>query len=313
MTKEKFPLVSVALATYNGQKYIEKQLLSLINQDYKNLEIVVSDDCSTDGTWSILCDYAKKDSRIRLLPREFNRGYVKNFIRVFKECRGELITPSDQDDIWHPEKIRLLIENIGDSTLIYSNNRLIDENDVSLNKTLFDLSGEKMITGSDPRSIIFCNTIPGHTTLFHKYLLDFLDDFKNLDSAPYIDWLIAFIAAQKGTIKYIHKPLVDWRQHSDSFTAGAQKENSLGRKARLKIEELNLNLFASFPGKSQDFIIKANKAWNAWRNSYLNLSMFIFVLIHGKITHQYHTSKFPAFKYLLGYKLKKIIRPNYYE
>ena len=106
MTEINLPLVSIALAAYNGQKYIEKQLISLINQDYKNIEIVISDDCSTDGTWDILESYAKKDSRIRLLPRDFNRGYVNNFIRVFGECRGEFISPSDQDDIWYPEKTR---------------------------------------------------------------------------------------------------------------------------------------------------------------------------------------------------------------
>lgn len=310
MIKDECPLVSVALATYNGQKYIEKQLLSLISQDYPNLEIVVSDDCSTDGTWGILEDYARKYSRIRLLPRDFNRGYVKNFIRAFKECRGELISPSDQDDIWYPEKTRFLVENMGDATLIYSNNRLIDENGESLNRTLFDLFKGKMINGDDPRNLIFCNSIPGHTILFRKYLLD---DFDNFDSVPYVDWLIAFIAAKEGRVKYLNEILVDWRQHNCSFTADAQKENSLGRKKRLRTEELNLNLFSSIPGEYQEFTLEAKKAWDAWRDSYVNFSMFIFVLKHGKTTHKFYSSRFPALKYILGYKLKRLIRPNYYD
>ena len=310
MTEINLPLVSIALATYNGQKYIEKQLISLVNQDYKNLEIVISDDCSTDGTWDILEGYAKKDSRIRLLPRDFNRGYVNNFVRVFGECRGELISPSDQDDIWYPEKTRRLVEFLGDAMLVYSNNRFVDENGDSLGKTLFDVLSGKMIQGSDPRSLLFCNSIPGHTMLFRKNLLYIAD---NLDSAPYIDWAIAFLAAQEGGIKYLNEVMVDWRQHVQSFTADAQKESKIGRHKRLKTEELNLNLFSSVPGEHQEFFLSAKKSWSAWRNSYINFSMLFFVINHKKITHEFYSTKFPEIKYVLGYKLKKIIRPNYYE
>ena len=310
MTEINLPLVSIALAAYNGQKYIEKQLISLINQDYKNIEIVISDDCSTDGPWDILESYAKKDSRIRLLPRDFNRGYVNNFIRVFGECRGELISPSDQDDIWYPEKTRRLVECLGDAMLVYGNNRLIDENGDSLGKTLFDVFKGKMIQGSDPRNLLFCNSIPGHTMLFRKNILSISDNFS---SSSYIDWLIALLAAKEGGIKYVNEVLVDWRQHVHSFTADAQKENSLGRKKRLKTEEANLNLFSSVPGEYQDFFLSAKKSWSAWRNSYIDFSMFIFVLRHKKITHKFYSTRFPEIKYVLGYKLKKLIRPNYYE
>jgi len=64
---ETCPKVSIALATYNGEQFIAKQIDSLLLQDYPNLEIVISDDCSTDGTWDILRAYVSRDSRIRLL------------------------------------------------------------------------------------------------------------------------------------------------------------------------------------------------------------------------------------------------------
>jgi len=101
---KKYAKVSVALATYNGERFLAKQMDSLLAQDYPNLEIVISDDCSTDGTWDILQSYASRDPRIRLLPREKNLGYVQNFIRVFQSCQGELISPCDHDDIWYPQK-----------------------------------------------------------------------------------------------------------------------------------------------------------------------------------------------------------------
>lgn len=310
MTEINLPLVSIALAAYNGQKYIEKQLISLVNQDYKNLEIVISDDCSTDGTWDILESYAKKDSRIRLLPRDFNRGYVNNFIRVFGECRGELISPSDQDDIWYPEKTRRLVECLGDAMLVYSNNRFVDENGDSLGKTLFDVLKGKMIQGSDPRNLLFCTSICGHAMLFRRILLRAEND---LNTAPYIDWAIAFIAAKEGGIKYLDEVLVDWRQHDHSISAHLREKKPAGRKKILKTEGLNLNAFSAFKGEHQEFSLNAQKSWSAWRNSYVDFSMFIFVLRHKKITHKFYLTRFPEIKYVLGYKLKKLIRPNYYE
>lgn len=310
MAEKSFPLISIALATYNGRKYIEKQLQSLISQDYPNIEIVVSDDCSVDGTWEILESYAKKDSRIRLLSRDFNRGYVNNFIRVFGECKGQLISPSDQDDIWYPEKTRRLFEAMGDAVLVYSNNRFIDEFDRSLQKTLFDVLDGRMIQGSDPRNLLFCTTICGHAMLFRKKLL-LLDN--RLSAAPYIDWAIAFVAAKEGYIKYLNEVLVDWRQHDYSISAHVRRKSRVGRMKIMKTEELNLNVFSAIDGDYQKFSKNAKIAWNAWRESYINFAMFIFVLRYGKITHKFYGVKFPALKYLFGYKLKKLMRPNYYE
>ncbi|KIN89108.1 glycosyl transferase 2 family protein [Thauera sp. SWB20] len=310
MQEKIYPLVSIALATYNGQQYLEKQLISLINQDYPNFEIVISDDCSSDNTWSILESYARQDLRIRLLPRDFNRGYVKNFIRAFGECRGQLISPSDQDDIWHPEKTRRLVENMGEATLIYSNNRLIDENDKPLGKTLSDSLKGKMIQGNDSRNLLFCNSICGHAMLFRK---DLLSTSEKLDTTLYIDWTIAFLAADKGHIKYLDEVLVDWRQHRRSFTAYNRDNTPLQRENRLRIEEANLNTFSSIKGQNQTFSLATKRAWNAWHKSYLNLSMLIFILKHGRITHKFHSARHPALKYIIGHKLKKILRPNYYE
>src|SRR5437868_14993155 len=100
------PLVSIALCTYNGQDFLRKQLNSLLDQSYKNLQIVVCDDASTDATIDLINTY--KDDR---LVRHFNRtniGYVKNFEQAISLCTGEFIALCDQDDMWRPDKIELL-------------------------------------------------------------------------------------------------------------------------------------------------------------------------------------------------------------
>lgn len=300
------PLVSIALATYNGERFVEEQIQSLLAQDYPNLEIVISDDCSQDSTWQILKRYAQLDTRIRLLPRDKNVGYVQNFLRVFEECKGELISPCDQDDIWYSNKTSRLVEEIGDATLIYCNNRFIDEDNQSLG-ILFSNTVKCMVSGSDGRNFLFYNSISGHAMLFKKELLNKIDD---LASIHYIDWLIAFFAAEYGSIKYLDQVLVDWRQHSASTTFSSR--NGRQKAKALIIDDRVLQVFSSIKSKHQTLMIDAYHNWLKWKTSYFNLSMFIFVIRYGNITHKYHPSKFPALKYLLGYKLKKLLRPNHY-
>lgn len=302
------PLVSIALATYNGEKYIKDQLDSLIAQDYPNLEIVISDDYSSDNTWSILQFYALRDDRIRLLPQSENFGYVNNFIRVFKECRGDFISPCDQDDIWYPNKTSRLIDEIGDSALIYCNNRFIDENNKFLGKYLSDLV-PNFISGSDARKLIFSTSICGHTMLFKKNLIESFDILK---IAPYIDWIISFVAAEKGEIKYLDEVLVDWRQHQKSTTFHVRNNIKGGKIKNILSDRKMLDAFFNITVKNKEFLSAVIILWDKWFNSYLNLGMFFFVLKYKGITHISHPAKFPALKYLFGYKLKKLIRPKYY-
>lgn len=305
---ETCPKVSIALATYNGEQFIAKQIDSLLVQDYPNLEIVISDDCSTDGTWDILRAYVSRDSRIRLLPREKNLGYVQNFIRVFQSCEGELISPCDHDDIWYPQKTSRLVDSLGSADLIYCNSRFIDEDDKPLGGNIRD-SLPRMISGSDPRCLIFCTSICGHAMLFRSSLLQFMCE---LDSAPYIDWAISFLAAYGAGIVYLDEVLVDWRQHLDSKTY-RMRQNMYGTRGEvLKTDGKMIAAFAAFDGEWQNFVLEAKNKFERWQNSYIDLSMFLFVLRHGHITHAAHPAKFPSLKYLFGHKLKKMLRPNYY-
>jgi glycosyltransferase involved in cell wall biosynthesis len=102
------PLVSVAMCTYNGEKFINLQLDSILAQTYHNLELVIVDDGSTDETFNIISDYAKKDGRIKCFKNEVNLGFNKNYERAIKLTTGEFIAISDQDDIWLPHKMMMM-------------------------------------------------------------------------------------------------------------------------------------------------------------------------------------------------------------
>ena len=99
------------MATYNGEKYLYEQIESILNQSYKNWILLIRDDKSEDSTVSIIEEYEKKDSRIRLLrDRKGNLGFVKNFEELLKNSQEEFIMFSDQDDYWEKDKIKNYIE-----------------------------------------------------------------------------------------------------------------------------------------------------------------------------------------------------------
>lgn len=92
------PLVSIVIPTYNREQYIEDAIKSAVNQTYRNIEIIIVDNCSTDSTWDILNEWEKKDNRIKIFQNEFNIGPVLNWNECFKHASGEYIKILWSDD-----------------------------------------------------------------------------------------------------------------------------------------------------------------------------------------------------------------------
>ena len=103
------------MATYNGERYLREQLDSILTQTISFDEIIICDDASTDSTWKIICEYAIQDSRIKVFRNPENIGVIKNFERVLALCTGDYIAMCDQDDIWVPRHLEILLNIIGDN------------------------------------------------------------------------------------------------------------------------------------------------------------------------------------------------------
>lgn len=102
--------LSVAMCTYNGEKYIREQLMSIRNQTLRIDEIVICDDCSEDDTVEIIENLIRQyDLPVRLHVNTWNHGYRKNFEQAICRCSGDIIFLSDQDDIWLPTKVETII------------------------------------------------------------------------------------------------------------------------------------------------------------------------------------------------------------
>lgn len=106
-----WPSVSVALATFNGERYLQEQLESLAGQTQLPDELVVSDDGSTDSTLAILGEFARRAPfPVDIAVNPVRLGYTRNFVATARRCRGEMLFFCDQDDIWMTEKLRVVCE-----------------------------------------------------------------------------------------------------------------------------------------------------------------------------------------------------------
>jgi len=243
-------LVSIAMATYNGEKYLRMQLDSILSQTYKNIEIIICDDCSTDGTVKILEEY-RKEHGITYYVNERNLGYIKNFEKVLGYCSGEYIALSDQDDIWLNNKIEFLLNNIGDSPLIFSDACLIDHFGEIIAESFYGY--QNIITRKYPdqfKYLLFSNFVTGCTSLFKKEIIAKAIPF--IDSIPH-DWWISLIASSIGNIVEVKLPLVLYRRHSNN-AIGAKE--SKGIKISVKNRKIKILKEIHIPSE----IIKALKS-----------------------------------------------------
>ena len=228
-------MISIILSSYNGEKYIKEQLNSIANQTYKNFEIIIVDDCSTDSTLEIIQDYVDKYENIFLYKGVKNLGYIKNFERGVKLAKGSYIAFSDQDDYWLPEKLEILINSIKSYDVVYCDSELVNSKLEPLNRNMS--TGHNFITSKNPLNFVVKNCVSGHAMIFKRELLENNFDFPEL--IPH-DWWITFLASCNNGVLFVNKPLVKYRIHDSNVIAGeghkkvSKKQKNIQRKFRLK-------------------------------------------------------------------------------
>jgi len=211
--------ISVALCTYNGERFLARQLASIQQQTQTPFELVVCDDCSTDGTMEILREFAASASfPVRVTSNEHNIGFVANFQRAIGLCQGDLIALSDQDDIWYPMRLErsqqefLAHPEVG---LVFSDADVMDDQDESTGTRLWTNYGfteerKRRLLQGDYTVLARHRFVTGATVMFRSRL--------RANCLPvgsgwlHDEWIVANTAAVT-ELRPIESPLIRYRQH----------------------------------------------------------------------------------------------------
>lgn len=214
--------VSVILTTFNGSKYINRQIDSILNQTVLPDEIIICDDNSIDETVFILNTYVN-NSRIKLFVNEKRLGVVENFKKAAKLAQqGNWLIFADQDDIWMPQKINRLTEAmklIDDEitpSLVYSDLTVIDKENTTISVSFWDkqkIKPEKIKLAT----LLYGNVVTGCTMIINFSMAKEFFCMEKGGRYLHDEWL-SLIAYSFGKAKFLHEKLVLYRQHESNVT-----------------------------------------------------------------------------------------------
>lgn len=231
--------VSVALCTHNGSRYIGAQLASILSQTVPVSELVLGDDASDDDTVAIATRLANDAGLpIRVLRSQEPLGVAKNFERTILACVGEFVALSDQDDVWHANRVARALEAFERRpalALVSGDATLVDADGEAIGATLFRALG---VTPADVSSIenghayeLYSkrNLVTGATTMIRRSLGDRAAPFP---AAWVHDEWLAIVASARDEAGVIAEPLIDYRQHGGN-QIGVVQLSQLGKLRRM--------------------------------------------------------------------------------
>jgi len=221
--------VSVAIATYNGSRYIREQIDSILNQSTPVSEIIVVDDQSRDDTWQQLESLAGScHIPIKILRNDQNMGSTRTFARAIAVCSGDWIALADQDDFWEPHKIESLLKTAHQHHLdaVFSDAHVADETLNSLGRRLLYDSRlnvamkRDFLAGRALNALARYNVVTGATLMFRSH---YVEKILPIPRDWVHDYWIALIIASMGRLGLCPEPLIRYRQHSQNQIGSARR------------------------------------------------------------------------------------------
>ncbi len=228
------PRVAICMATYDPPlPLLERQLASIRDQTHDNWVCVISDDCSREEHYQVLRAATEGDPRFRLSRAPRRLGFYANFERALAlapaDC--EFVAMADQDDVWHPDKLEVLLAAIAGAPLVYSDARVVDASGQVLSETWWNVRANNH---SDLLSLLVANAVTGAASLMRREVLDDALPFPPAQFAHFHDHWVGLVAAALGEIRYVPRPLYDYTQHGRASLghAAANAIVPLGRRLR---------------------------------------------------------------------------------
>ncbi len=221
--------VSVAMAVYNGERYLSEQIVSILSQLGPDDEFVLSLDPSSDESEQIIRQFLKTDRRIVFVKGQ-GLGVIRNFENALKSTRGDYIFLSDQDDVWLPEKLSCCLEALQKEgvTAIIHDAYITDES--------LQVQKESVLGGSFHAGAFYNivrNRYVGCCMAFKRELLSVVLPFPS--NLPMHDQWIGILANRFGIVEFIGKPLICYRRHGGTATGRERAGWLLKLKWRVNI------------------------------------------------------------------------------
>ncbi len=247
--------IAILLATYNGEKYIELQLQSLIDQTFDDFICYVHDDNSTDKTVEIIKKFETKyPDKIKLLNYEKGHGAIGNFLSlaefVWENTKEPYIFFCDQDDYWCPTKLEKQIEVLRENEdtsepfLVYCDQEIVDSELNTIARSGMEYSKRKEGIDDSFKELVFENCAAGCTIGLNRSLLNIAMSYIDEKHVVMHDWWFMLIARCFGEIGYVDEQLMKYRQHGN---------NTLGADSKLLVKKMKKYLFSmrkSIKGKA---------------------------------------------------------------
>ena len=306
------PAISVVLCTFNGERFIEDQLTSILAQTVTPAEIIVSDDGSTDRTLEIVRSIAAQTPaasapRFVITSRENALGPAENFATALATVRSDIIALADQDDVWVPEKLAVLSEHFRHDTrvlLVHSDARLINEAGVAgstLMSTLRLTRGERddLKSGAAIRALLRRNLVTGATVMLRRSLLDHA---LPIPSGWLHDEWLALVAALGNGLVFEPQALIDYRQHEGNVIGA---EATTAAVARGRLQQSRGAFFAAKERRNQALVslVTAPPPW---------LPASHLALLVEKVEHDRWRASLPEARALrLGPVILRSVRGHY--
>ena len=253
------PKIDVLMTTYNGEKYLKEQIESILKQTYKNINLIISDDCSTDNTRDILKEY-QNVKNIKIYYQNKNLGYVANFEFLLKHVENDIYMLSDQDDVWIPTKIEETLRKLEEDNadLVFTDLEVVNQKLELINKS-FNKSMNKehkigKTLGTNQFEYLY-NNITGCTIMSKKKWIDEILPIPKGSKYVIHDSWIGLIISLNGKISYLDKPTIKYRQHSEN-QVGTEREsykyNDFGQVRNLFIN-VKKDLFKTYIENQEKF------------------------------------------------------------
>ena len=226
-------MISVCMATYNGEKFIAEQLESILGQISKDDEIIISDDQSSDATIDIIKKF--NDSRIQIFSNRDTHGFTPNFQNALIRARGDIIFLSDQDDVWLPNKVEKTLQQLENCDLAISDCVVVDVNRVRICESRF---AELNVRGTKIEHLIKSKYL-GCCMAFSSQLIPYILPFPNRYDLIEHDIWIAAVGFTFFKVGLICEPLIEYRRHGNNVSDGGfGKGYSLPKKIEKRVYRL---------------------------------------------------------------------------